>query len=149
MPAAPPPAKSARPATVTVVARRRTAAPAPAPRPSNRLPGWGDLGGSDAPRPTSRTEQALARVTTVRFVAVVVLLATAFTLYVGHTYATQALLEDLQAARRDNQRLHLRLNRLHAAFDAATGPAVVIPRALELGLEEGVAYGPDITVEAE
>jgi hypothetical protein len=51
----------------------------------------------------------------------------------------------MQQAKKENLRLHLKLNRLRGDFDRATGPAVVYQRAKEIGLEEGIAYGPTIT----
>lgn len=79
--------------------------------------------------------------------ALILVIAALFTLYVGHVHATQALLADLEGARRDNLRLHLKHNRLKGEFDRATGPAVIYERARALGLEEGVAYGPTIRIE--
>jgi hypothetical protein len=73
--------------------------------------------------------------------------AAAFTLYVGHVHATQDLLAEVQLLRKDNVRLHMQHNRLKGEFDRRAGPAGLYERARALGLEEGIAYGPTITVE--
>ncbi len=116
----------------------------PRPVASGRLPGWGDLGGEPLARKVGRTEAWLGRISMGKFVLLVVLGATSFTLYVGHVYRTQEILSELQTVRRDNLRLHLKYNRVKAAFDAATAPGVVIGKARALGLEEGIAYGSAI-----
>jgi len=117
-------------------------------RHGTALPGWKDL--SDAPSTRKRdSESFLEQVSTVRFALVVLALAAAFTAYVGHVHATQDLLARVQEARRTNQTLHLKHNRLKGEFDRATGPAVIHERARALGLEESLAYGPPITVESE
>lgn len=117
-------------------------------RHGTALPGWGDLE-DDRGRQRAPSEGFLERVSTLRFALVVLALAGAFTLYVGHVHATQDLLARLQEARQTNQSLHLKHNRLKGAFDRATGPAVIFERAHALGLEESLAYGPTIEVEAE
>lgn len=83
----------------------------------------------------------------MRIALIIVGLAAAFTLYVGHVHATQQLLSDLQDARSANQTLHLKHNRLKGAFDRKTGPSVIYERARALGLRESVSYGPTIPVE--
>jgi hypothetical protein len=71
------------------------------------------------------------------------------TLFVSHVYATRATLDALQDARRENERLRLSHQRLSGAFDRMTAPDRVMPRALALGLVEGIAYGAPITLDAE
>jgi hypothetical protein len=83
----------------------------------------------------------------VRFAAVVLLLAGAFTLYVGHVHATKDLLGEVQTLRSENQRLHLKRNRLQGEFARKTSPSVIYERARALGLQESVTYGPPITIE--
>ena len=143
----------AGPAVKLTEAPRRAPAKGPAARPvaparvaSGKLPGWGEIGGAPLARRTGRLDRTLGRVPTARFVGLVLLGAVAFTGYVGHVYATQKLYTELQTARRENLRLHLKHNRLKGALDAATSPAVVVARARALGLEEGIAYGPTIRV---
>jgi cell division protein FtsB len=86
-------------------------------------------------------------VSTVRFALVVLLLAGAFTLYVGHVHATTDVLDQLQEARSENQRLHLKRNRLKGAYDRKTSPKVIHERAREMGMEASVTYGPPITID--
>ncbi len=136
------------PATMTSKpTTKRASVVRPRPVASGRLPGWGDLGGEPLARKVGKTEALLGRVSMGRFVIYVALFALAFTLWVGHVYRTQEILSDLEKARTTNVQLNLRYNRVKAAFDAATSPAVVIPKAKALGLREGVAYGPAIHVE--
>jgi cell division protein FtsL len=99
-------------------------------------------------RSRGRTEKVLARVSTTRFLLYVLLFCVASLTYVNHVYATQELLTNLERVRRENQQLHLRLNRLKATFDAATAPSLVIPRARALGLEQATGYGPEIQLPA-
>lgn len=82
----------------------------------------------------------------MRFAVVVLLLAGAFTLYVGHVHATKDLLEEVQTARSENQRLHLKRNRLQGEFARKTSPSVIYERARALGLEESVTYGTPISM---
>lgn len=130
---------------------KRSTAPARARRSPLRaeapLPDWADLGrgrrnGKAAPPLQTRLEA----VSTLRFAVIVLVLAAACTLYVGHVQATQDLLARVQAERRDNLRLHLKYNRLKGEFDRATSPAVIYERARALGLQEGYAFGPAIEV---
>ena len=131
--------------TTKTSATRRTRRSAPqARRPRRRpekLPGWKALSTK------ARRAGYLEQVSTVRFAGLILLLAAAFTLYVGHVHATQDLFAEVQQARAENQRLHLKLTRLRGAFDRATGPSVIYKRAPALGLEEGIAYGPTIHVK--
>ena len=113
-----------------------------------RLPGWGDLGGSATAPRVGRVEKRLASVRTSRIVGWLVLAALVFVAYEAHVYATKDALAAVQAARAENARLHLKLNRLRGEFDAATSPAVVVARAKALGLVEGIGYGAPIRVAA-
>lgn len=67
--------------------------------------------------------------------------------FVNHVYGTRATLDELQQARKDNERLRLTHQRLQGDVDRMTGPEAVMPRAMALGLEESVAYGPTIVLE--
>lgn len=82
----------------------------------------------------------------LRFAVWTLIACIAVTLYVGHVYATQSTLAELQRERRENLRLRLTQDRLRGAFDRMTGPRQVMDRAAALGLEEGAAYGPVINV---
>lgn len=124
--------------------RRHAAKTSGAPR---GLPGWNDLSGANEKKRKVRTPAYLERVSTIRFALLVMLLAAAFTAYVGHVHATQALFAELQQARKENLRLHLKHDRLQGNYDRATGPSVVYDRARALGLEEDITYGPTIVLE--
>lgn len=113
------------------------------------LPGWGDLSSAEGSSLAARTGSLLERTSTGRFALFVMVLAAAVTLYVGHVHATQDLLVRLQDAQQENQRLHIKYDRLSGEFDRATGPSVVYKRAKELGLEESVVSGPTIYLSKE
>jgi hypothetical protein len=114
-------------------------------RSTAALPGWGDLSREQKSEGRWGTRFA-ADLSTPRFVLLVLAVAGACALYVGHVHATQALLSKVERARTENQRLHLKNNRLQSAFDEATAPAVIYRRADELGLKEGLSRGPAIYV---
>lgn len=112
------------------------------------LPGWKDLARGKNERTARRAADGfMARVSTLRFALLILAIAGGFTLYVGHVHATQNVLAELQQARQANLQLHLKYNRLKGEFDRATSPTVVYRRARQLGLEEGLAYGPTIRVD--
>lgn len=117
-------------------------------RHGTALPSWTDL----EPKTNQRVQEPeadgsfLQRISTVRFALILMALAAAFTLYVGHVHATQALLMDVQNARAANHTLHLKHNRLNGEFDRKTGPSVIYERARELGLQERLPDSPSITV---
>jgi hypothetical protein len=141
-----PAARRTRPSDTSAWEAERSQGIAPeAERPAD----WGTLGGTQVERREGRASRALMGISTLHFVLLVIAASMLFTLYVGHVYATQNLLTDLQDARRDNLELHLRHNRLKAAFDGATSPSVILPRAQALGLEEGLTYGPTLTIDAD
>ena len=96
----------------------------------------------------SRHGSFLETISTLRFGMLVLAIAAVFTLYIGHVHATRALLVEVQSLRQENLELHLRYNRLKGEFDRATGPATIYRRAKELGLEEGISYGPTIRLAA-
>ena len=173
------PAKKAptKKASATSASSARRAAPRPAPtsaqsaRKASRgrsLPGWSDL---DATGVAGRTGRGVAghkkatqladrkadrprvrafdAVPSLRFGLLVLLTCVVGTLFVAHVYATRATLAELQDARRDNERLRLAGQRLRGDFDRMTGPDAVMPRARALGLEEGIAYGVPIHINAQ
>lgn len=118
-------------------------------RHGTAMPSWTDLEPDHNRRRQDQTDDVsfLQRVSTVRFALLILAIATLFTLYVGHVHATQALLSDVQQARKVNQDLHLKHNRLKGEFDRKTGPSVIYERARALGLRESVTYGPRITAK--
>jgi cell division protein FtsB len=118
-------------------------------RPSRAaLPGWQDLeAGKQTQGPRQPPAGAfLERISVLRFGLLLLLIVVALAAYVGHVHATQQLLADVQQARQDNLRLHLKHNRLKGEFDQATGPAVIYERARALGLEDDITYAPTIRV---
>ncbi len=119
-------------------------------RPHAEAPAdWGMLGGTPVARREGRVSQTLMGISTRYFVLLVFGVSVLFTGWVGHVSSTHDLLTQLQEAKRSNLTLHLRHNRLKAAFDAATSPTVILPRAQALGLEEGLGYGVPITIDTD
>ncbi len=118
--------------------------------PRNALPGWHDLatGENERHRLRSRHSAFLETISTTRFGVLILAIAAAFTVYVGHVHATRDLVVHVESLRQENLRLHLQFNRLKGDFDRGTGPSLIYQRAGALGLEEGIAYGPTIKVVA-
>ncbi len=117
---------------------------------SGNLPGWADLGGKSArgkKTKASRRVRALDATPSLKLGLLLLFACVLATAFVGHTFATQATLSDVQEARAENQRLRLTNQRLRGAFDRMTGPEAVMPRAAALGLDEGIAYGPSISLD--
>jgi len=116
-------------------------------RHGTALPSWTDLEPSQNRRRSSSEGTFLENVSTLRFSLLILAVAGVFTLYVGHVHATTDLYNQLQQAQSENQRLHLKHNRLQGEFDQRVGPSVIYDRARALGLRGSVTYGPPITVE--
>ncbi len=157
--------------------RRAAPRTAPAPSLTARkarrgivLPGWSDLDGASggvtghagraaagqrkaetlADRKAGRSAariRAFDVVPSLRFGLLVLIACAIATVFVAHVYATRDVLAELQTARSENVRLRLAGQRLRGDFDRLTGPDAVMPRAVALGLEEGVAYGVPINLE--
>ena len=123
------------------------AAPEGWTRHGTALPSWTDLEPSQNRRRTTSDDAFLENVSTLRFSLIILAVAALFTLYVGHVHATSDLYSQLQQAQSENQRLHLKHNRLKGEFDQRVGPSVIYERARALGLQSSVTYGPPITVE--
>ena len=115
------------------------------------LPGWKDLGGKAPSRgkktSASRKLKALDATPSLKLGLLLLFACALVTAFIGHTFETQATLSDVQAAQKENERLRLTNQRLRGAFDQMTGPEEVMPRAARLGLVEGVAYGPAISLD--
>lgn len=116
------------------------------------LPTWSDLGGRAHPARGKKTRASqrlrpLDATPGLRLGLLVLIGCVLVTAFVGHTFATQATLAEVQAARTENTRLRLTNQRLRGAFDRMTGPEAVMPKAAALGLEEGIAYGPPISLD--
>ncbi|HIG75096.1 MAG TPA: hypothetical protein EYQ24_11115 [Bacteroidetes bacterium] len=117
---------------------------------SGNLPGWGDLGAKPKrgkKTRASRRVKALDATPSLKLGVLVLFACALLTAFVGHTFATQATLAEVQAAQAENERLRLTNQRLRGAFDRMTGPEAVMPAAARLGLEEGIAYGPALTLD--
>ena len=98
---------------------------------------WQELTVIDEISPKPRV---LARISTLRFGLMVFAIAGVLTIYIGHVYQSQDLLDEINIQRRENVRLHLQHNRTLAEYNAATGPSVIYRRAQTLGLQEGHEY---------
>lgn len=162
MPARTTTSKPRKPATRKAPARKSRAAARPAPRraakssakprpaATAKLPGWGDLAAKGEAVRTNGAKSdrpgLVDGVPTLRFAVLLVAACALFTLYVGHIYATQALVEDVQGLRKENLRLVLKHNRLRGEFDRMTSPAVILDRAAALGLEPRPEYAPTISL---
>ncbi|MCH8121628.1 MAG: hypothetical protein IH853_00760 [Bacteroidetes bacterium] len=112
------------------------------------VPGWNDLIKENNRRLSVDKDRPsfFGAISTLRFTLGVLAMACIFTLYVGHVYATQSLLSEVQAERKENLSLRLQYNRKKGVYDAATGPAVIYKRAQALGLEERMISGPTIRI---
>jgi|GEM_PF-2449731 len=140
------PAEPAPPRPAARTAKRRPAKSAPPP-PKETLGGWSDLTGkAAAPRKRERRPGLVDAVPTPRFALVLIAVIAALTLFVGHLYATQAIVEEVQTLRKEKLRLVLQQNRLRGEFDRMTAPAVILQRADALGLHPSADYGPTILV---
>lgn len=117
------------------------ARPRASPPTAVRWPTWRELARTNQPAERWAPEGSM-RLPVRRLLAYVLLAALAFTLYVGHVYATRAALEEVQRLRSEQLQLVLRYNRLRGELDRATSPAVIYERARALGLTEGFTYGP-------
>lgn len=115
-------------------------------RHNTALPSWTDLETKNRRRRPAG-ESFLENVSTVRFSLLLLAIAGAFTLYVGHVHATTDLLNQLQEVRAENRRLYLKHNRLKGEYDRKTGPSVVYERAREMGLRASVSYGRPISID--
>ena len=160
------------PAKKRRAAPRTTPAPGLTARKARRgvvLPGWSDLDGAASGvashagraaagqrKATTLADRKAGRprvrpfdlVPSLRFGLLVIIACAIATAFVAHVYATRDVLADLQSARAENVHLRLAGQRLRGDFDRLTGPDAVMPRAVALGLEEGIAYGVPITLEA-
>ena len=118
-------------------------------RHGTALPDWTDLERPDNRRRREgpSDESFFERISTVRFALAVLVLAGAFTAYVGHVHATRDLLNDVQELRSENKRLHLKRNRLKGQFARKTSPSVIYERARDLGLRASVTYGPPVLID--
>jgi len=75
-------------------------------------------------------------VSTARFLAVVLAVATLFTLYVGHVFATQELLSEVQGLRNERLALEMTFDKLQGDYHRVTGPERVSEAARDMGLQD-------------
>jgi hypothetical protein len=138
---------AAKPASRTgrTAARRRSLAPKAAP--VAKLPAWSDLSATKTNTVRQKRDakpSLVDGVPTLRFALLLMAACAVFTLYVGHVYATQELVAEVQQLQKERLRLVLKHNRLRGEFDRMTAPSVILDRAAALGLEPGSQYGPMI-----
>ena len=102
------------------------------------LPGWRDLAENNGVReaPRKESDQWLGAVSTARFLAVVLAVATLFTLYVGHVFATQELLSEVQGLRNEQLALEMTFDKLQGDYHRVTGPERISEAARDMGLQD-------------
>ncbi|MEM8484247.1 MAG: hypothetical protein AAF564_01800 [Bacteroidota bacterium] len=111
------------------------------------LPEWTDLSTGKNKRKKSnrvrkQVDSLLSGVSTGQFVIVLLVAAISLGFYVSHVFATRDTLSLLEQQRRANLRLELQYNQLKGQLDKKISPNAVYRRALELGLQEGLAFEP-------
>lgn len=88
----------------------------------------------------------MGSLSTVRFATTVLAVAAVFTAYVGHVYATQELVQDVQRLAKQRMELELEFNRVRGDYDRVTGHDDIYERAQALGFREAVAMGTPLEV---
>ena len=111
-------------------------------------PSWTALEKDNARKRRKRNAQTtfIGSLSTVRFVLGVLAVAIVFTLYVGHIYATQELVQEVERLSRQRLELDLEYNRVRGQFDRVTGHDDIWERARDLGLREAVPTGERLEV---
>jgi hypothetical protein len=127
-------------------APRRAPATAPAPVVVEQPNTWSELAGAPGGRKRERPPGMVDAVPTLRFALLLALACAALTLYVGHLYASQTLVDEVQELRRENLRLVMQQNRLRGEFDRMTAPSVILNRAEAIGLHGSGDYAPVIII---
>jgi len=112
-------------------------------------PGWKDLAkANDRPSgPQPDSDSYLGALSTARFAAMVLAVATLFTLYVGHVFAMQDLLADVQNLRNENLALEMTFDKLEGDFHSKIGPEAMFGEAAQLGLSERLPTGTPIIID--
>lgn len=144
-----PAAKKATPATPPAKKASRARPPSSTTVGVEQPTSWAELAGKAPAADARRKERAPGFVdaySTLRFGLILALACAAVTLFVGHLYSSQALVQEVQELRRDQLRLALQHNRLRGEFDRMTAPAVILQRAEGLGLRTSGEYAPTIIV---
>lgn len=88
----------------------------------------------------------MGTVSTARFMVIVLAVATLFTLYVGHVFATQKLLSQVQGLRNDQLALEMTFDKLQGEYHRVTGPERIFEAARDLGLEDRLRPGAPIVL---
>jgi len=83
-------------------------------------------------------------ISTTRFVVVVLAVATLFTLYVGHVFATQKLLTEVQQLRSEELALQMNRDKLEGDYQRVIGPTTIFSEATKLGLKDRAQFGEPI-----
>lgn len=111
-------------------------------------PSWNALEKDNARKRRKREAQPtfIGSLSTVKFVLGVLAVAIVFTLYVGHVYATQELVQQVERLSRERLELDLEYNRVRGQFDRVTGHDDIWERARALGLREAVPTGERLEV---
>lgn len=125
------------------------AAPTAAPRNDTGFgPSWTALEKDNARKRRKRNAPTtfIGSLSTIRFVLGVLAVAIVFTLYVGHVYATQELVQDVERLSRQRLELDLEYNRVRGQYDRVTGHDDIWERARDLGLREAVPTGERLEV---
>lgn len=112
------------------------------------LPSWNDLADSHVIQQNARPEvdHWFGAISTARFVVIILALATVFTLYVGHVFATQDLLTEVQQLRNEQLALQMTQDKLEGELHHVTGPEEIFAAAGELGLSDRVHRGTPIVL---
>ena len=96
--------------------------------------------------PRAASDTWLDAMSTARFVVISLAVATLFTLYVGHVFATQDLLTDVQQLRNEQLALEMTFDKLEGEYHRVTGPEEVFAAARDLGLQDQLQEGPPIQI---
>jgi hypothetical protein len=141
---------SGRTATSRSTASRKPAAAKTLNVAPGTLPSWNDLADSQVIQQNARPEidHWFGAVSTARFVVIILALATVFTFYVGHVFATQDLLTEVQQLRKEQLALQMSQDKLEGELHHATGPEEIFAAAGELGLSDRVHRGTPIVLTA-
>lgn len=98
---------------------------------------WQEISVIDESTPERRV---IARISSLQFGLIILVLASILTGYIGHIHTSQDLLKAINVQRRENIRLHLQHNRLVADYNASIGPSVIYERVQPLGLQRGTRF---------
>lgn len=142
------PARPKGRATKRSTPRARSTAGA-AVKDGGQSPSWAELAGKAGPSAARRRERETGfvdAVPTLRFAVWLAIACAGLTLYVGHLYASQTLVEEVQELRKERDRLALQQNRLRGEFDRITAPAVILDRASAIGLHASGDYAATVII---